>query len=112
MISITISLGPGSRIKGFVVTGHANFSEYGKDIVCAAVSAIAQTALIGLQQYFGTAVQFQQTPGKLSCTVPDLEPKEYAIAEAILKTMYWGLRNIETQYSKHIRLIIEGGVWE
>jgi uncharacterized protein YsxB (DUF464 family) len=29
--------------------GHANYAEHGKDIVCAAVSAIMQTALLGLQ---------------------------------------------------------------
>jgi uncharacterized protein YsxB (DUF464 family) len=30
------------------VHGHANYDEHGKDIVCAAVSAIMQTALLGL----------------------------------------------------------------
>ncbi len=31
-----------------VITGHANASPHGSDIVCAAVSAIYQTALLGL----------------------------------------------------------------
>lgn len=30
------------------VCGHANYDEYGKDIVCAGVSAIVQTAILGL----------------------------------------------------------------
>jgi uncharacterized protein YsxB (DUF464 family) len=29
--------------------GHAGYAEYGQDIVCASVSAIIQTALLGLQ---------------------------------------------------------------
>lgn len=40
---------------GVFITGHAGFDEPGKDIVCSAVSAILQTAQIGLallsQQY-------------------------------------------------------------
>lgn len=31
------------------VVGHAEYDEYGKDIVCAGVSAIVQTALLGLE---------------------------------------------------------------
>nr|WP_256436316.1 ribosomal-processing cysteine protease Prp [Brevibacillus sp. HB1.4B] len=29
--------------------GHANYAEHGKDIVCAGVSTIMQTALLGIQ---------------------------------------------------------------
>lgn len=31
------------------IKGHANSNEYGKDIVCAGVSAVVQTALLGLE---------------------------------------------------------------
>lgn len=31
------------------VSGHAGHAAYGEDIVCAAVSAIVQTALLGLE---------------------------------------------------------------
>jgi uncharacterized protein YsxB (DUF464 family) len=31
------------------IKGHANYDQYGKDIVCAGVSAIAQTAVLGLE---------------------------------------------------------------
>lgn len=112
MIDITISLGPENRINGFVMTGHAKFSDYGTDIVCSGVSAIAQTALLGLLHYFGSKIGYRQSQGSLTCDLPDLGPEEYVIAEAILKTMYWGLRDIEAQYGKHIRLTIEGGVLE
>lgn len=29
--------------------GHANYAEHGKDIVCASVSTVLQTAVLGLQ---------------------------------------------------------------
>ncbi|MEK3744723.1 ribosomal-processing cysteine protease Prp [Brevibacillus sp. FSL K6-0770] len=45
------------RIKAFLdngemkieAVGHANYAEHGKDIVCAAISTIMQTALLGIQ---------------------------------------------------------------
>lgn len=112
MINVKIVLEPDSGIKGFTITGHAGFSEYGKDIVCSAVAAVAQTAVIGLQRYFGPAVVFEQSKGRLSCSLADLRPEEKEISQAILKTMYWGLRAIEEQYGEYISLTIEGGILE
>lgn len=112
MINVRIFLEQGSRISKFSVTGHADFGEYGSDIVCAAVSAVAQTAVIGLQHYFGSTVTVQQETGKLICVIPKLTPEDYVVADAILRTMYWGLRDIEDQYGEYIHVTIEGGVLE
>lgn len=112
MIRITFFLQQGNKIKRFSVTGHANFSRHGEDIVCAAVSAIAQTAVIGLQNNFGESVEVEQQEGRLICVIPELKPEEEIVADAIIKTMFWGLRSIEEQYGEHIHLKIEGGVLE
>lgn len=34
---------------GFTITGHAGYDVMGKDIVCAAVSALSQTCVISLE---------------------------------------------------------------
>ena len=36
------------KIIYFEIKGHANFSEYGEDIICAAVSSVGQMTLNGL----------------------------------------------------------------
>ena len=36
-------------MKSIHIIGHANFDEYGKDIVCASVSTIYQLAVMGLR---------------------------------------------------------------
>ena len=112
MIKVTICLGQGNRIKEFSITGHANFAEYGSDIVCSAVSAVAQTAVIGLQYYFGKAVRVEQEEGMLTCSLSKLKPSEENAAEAILKTMYLGLKAIQAQYGEYVHLSVEGGVLE
>ena len=38
----------GNIIKKINITGHANYAEYGKDIVCAAVSATVLTTVNGI----------------------------------------------------------------
>lgn len=43
------------RIREIRVQGHAGSGPYGQDLICAAVSAIVQTALLGLQQIDGAA---------------------------------------------------------
>lgn len=44
MIKIKINY-DGDFITSFKVTGHANYDEYGKDIVCASVSSIVITSV-------------------------------------------------------------------
>lgn len=47
MINVTVTLKDGeTRIEA---TGHSGYAEPGKDIVCAAVSAILTTAALGLE---------------------------------------------------------------
>lgn len=112
MIKVKFWLEPENCIKRFIITGHAGFSEYGRDIVCSGVSAISQTGVIGLQHYFGDSVAVEQEEGRLTCELPVLNSHEASIAQAILKTMYWGLKAIEAEYSEYLQVTVEGGVLE
>lgn len=49
MIKICIET-DGYKFIGYNIFGHANFAPKGKDIVCSAVSSIAQTAILGLNE--------------------------------------------------------------
>ena len=51
MITITMHRDKKDRYTGFTIKGHADYDEAGSDIVCAAVSALSQTALLGIMQY-------------------------------------------------------------
>lgn len=99
-------------IKRFIITGHAEFLEYGRDIVCSGVSAISQAGVIGLQHYFGDSVAVEQEEGRLTCELPELPSHEAAIAQGILMTMYLGLKAIEAGYSEYLQVTVEGGVLE
>lgn len=47
MVKILVSKSDGELT--ISMKGHAGYAEHGQDIVCASVSAIIQTALLGLQ---------------------------------------------------------------
>jgi len=84
-------------LSGFQVEGHAEFGEYGTDIVCAGVSALAQAALFGLQDRLGGAASFKKRHGYLSVTVSGDRALEEG-PQAILRTFELGARAIERSY--------------
>lgn len=101
MITITMHKDKKNRYSGFTISGHADYSEAGSDIVCAAVSALSQTALLGLMQYLAeNAVPYEMKDGFLSIRVN--EPCE--TSQVILKTLVLGLQQIVQQYPQYVAL--------
>ena len=50
MVSIGIQRNSEDQVIGCHLSGHAGYDEHGFDIVCAAVSALSATAMLGLTQ--------------------------------------------------------------
>lgn len=90
MIEIRVLLDKQEQIKGFTAHGHAETAPRGQDIVCAAVSAITQTALTGLY-YFDIECEAGEASGHLEVRVQ----KPDKTSEAILRTMLEGLKRID-----------------
>ena len=88
----------GSYSEGFIVTGHAEYGSHGMDIVCAAVSAITQTAVLGLQEF--SNVKKNVKPGYM---MVEITTKNDA-SRIIVDTMVGGLLQIERQYPNHIQV--------
>lgn len=85
--------------------GHAGFDIYGKDIVCAAVSVLAQTTVMGLEYYLPGRVRSDVRAGKLVCRLPgDLTPEQAEKAGVILGTMELGLEAVAANYAGYLRL--------
>lgn len=93
------------RIAGFEASGHTGYAESGEDIVCAAVSAITQTAVLGITDIVKCPAAFEREDGKL-CFMLDKSVKGKSLeqAELILGTMLTGLRSVKNEYSKYIKL--------
>lgn len=106
MISILISKGT-NGIEEVEIKGHSGYAKSGKDIVCSAVSAITQTALIGLIKVSKGKVDFTRNDevGYLKFSVPKCESETENIRQqTILETMEDGLRDIQKGYNAFVKV--------
>lgn len=87
------------------VKGHANYSSYGSDIVCASVSSVVQTALLGILNVVNLKIPFIKEEGFLSFEIPSNLTKEQIImTDAILNTMTEGLKDIQQGFKKFVKM--------
>ncbi|MTI95618.1 MAG: ribosomal-processing cysteine protease Prp [Firmicutes bacterium] len=107
MIKITIQ-NHHQLIVGFSVSGHSLYAVHGADIICAAVSALSQTAIPALTQVLGVAPEWARDEGFLNCRIPDgLDERQTERAQIVLQTLIVGLENIARQYPTYIQLMNE-----
>lgn len=90
---------------GFVVYGHANSAVRGEDIVCSAVSAVTQTALLGLLKH--CVVSYAHREGYIDVEIYS----NNGVEKIILETMFDGLIMIQKLYPDYIRFK-EEAEWE
>lgn len=101
------------RIAGKITTvecdGHTMYGEEGEDIVCAALSSIVQTAVLGLMTIVGINVNLvrDNIKGYLKITLPPLEVALRHDADIILETMLLGIADLYEGYSDFIELEVK-----
>ena len=94
------------RLVGFDIKGHADYAPHGEDIICAAVSVLAITAVNSLLEQVGPVMIKQSDDGLVSCRLPDesLTNEKEIKAQAILKTLLIGLNGVSMEYPEHVKL--------
>ena len=95
------------RIVRVTCDGHVGYGVEGEDIVCAALSSIVQTALMGLLRIACIAVKYEvdEQEGYLKMELPDgLTQREQDMASIILDTMLLGVADLHEGYSDFIEL--------
>ncbi|MBN2260336.1 MAG: ribosomal-processing cysteine protease Prp [Clostridiales bacterium] len=94
----------------FESKGHADFDEHGKDIVCAAISVLAQTLVNGILEIstIDPIVEVDEESGYLKCELPKdqsvLENIEIQTAFRIIKV---GIEGISEVYDEYVELLEE-----
>lgn len=94
------------NISSVSITGHSEYEDVGRDIVCAAVSALSIAAVNGLTTFVKIEVKYEiKDDGFLEFELPEMIEYEKVLqSNAILETLYLGLKSIELEYSKYIRV--------
>lgn len=105
MINVKIKRNNQNQIVSYSVSGHAQTAPHGEDLVCAAVSVLAQTTILGFYQVLGQQPGYQISEGDLHLNVNDsLTKTQRREATVLLETMLVGLKNIQQQYPKIIAI--------
>ena len=92
------------RIYAVEAKGHTGYAQAGKDIVCAAVSVLVQTALLALQKVANAGTEKTEGEGYLRYKVTSTDSQTLQASDIILKSMKVGLADIASAYPSHIRL--------
>lgn len=102
MIKVSIYKNEEGRIHGFHSEGHAGFDKRGKDIVCAAVSALIINAMNSIETFSSDTFEFQNEDGKVDFKI--VSPLSQ-VSELLLNSLLLGLEEIEKDYGKrYIRI--------
>ncbi len=92
-----------NNIHSFEFRGHANSAEYGQDIVCASVSGISQTILLGLIDILDDNIKYKIESGYLYFIIPNnIDVDILGKVNVLTNTLMLGLENIKKNYSEYI----------
>ena len=86
-------------IEEVIITGHANYADYGKDIVCAAVSSIALTTCNGIIS-LEDSILVKEESGKLDIKILN----DTDINQKLLDNMIVMFKELTNQYPKNIEI--------
>ncbi len=97
MIEITVKRNNLGVCNGFLVKGHAGYDEYGKDIVCAAVSVMVINTINSIEKFTNDyfTVNSDEKSGTIEFDMISNISKESTL---LLNSLILGLEGIEEQY--------------
>ena len=81
--------------------GHANYNDYGKDIVCAAVSATLITTVEAISKFDIDALTIEENTDKVVL----IQNKHDDITAKLINNMLDLLKELEKKYPKNIKII-------
>ncbi len=85
---------------GITIAGHAEYAEHGKDIVCAAVTAMIEQLIVSIERLTPNTPVYKMEPGYVNVKVSS--PTEDT--KLLIDCFFIGAENIEEQFPDHVRV--------
>ena len=82
------------------VSGHAEYAEPGKDIVCAAISTLSQVFVASVEELTAAQMKTAQTGGYMEIVIEESTER----AQVLLDSFLLGCRMIADQYPEYVRV--------
>ena len=98
------------ELVSFEMTGHAGFGEYGEDIVCAGVSALAITTVNSIEKLAGyqPIVDVDEVEGGYLYleVVRDVTKVQAHTTQILLNSLLLGLEDIQSEYQDFLAVTV------
>jgi len=106
MIHVNVERDANGRIASVQIDGHAGYAEAGRDIVCAAVSAISIGMVNAVEMVLGVQLPTEvKDDGFLRCRMPTtLDEKTADDVQLLLEAMVAALRSVEAEYGRYVQV--------
>lgn len=88
------------RKDGITVSGHANYAEAGKDIVCAGVTALVQGLVGSIESLTVDQIQYDITPGRADIYYGNLSEA----GKLLVDSFFIGICQIADEFPDHVRI--------
>ena len=85
------------RIK---ISGHAGYAEPGKDIVCAAVTALTQTLIQSIENLTDDKIECRISPGKAEIEYSNLSEK----SKTLVDSFFVGICLIAEEFPEYVKV--------
>jgi uncharacterized protein YsxB (DUF464 family) len=85
---------------GISISGHAGYAEHGKDIVCAAVSVMAQNLIRSIEELTEDKIEYYIGPGSINIEFGELSEE----ARLLMDSFYIGAAMISEEYPENVTI--------
>lgn len=89
------------RVDHISVLGHAGYAEYGKDIVCAGVTALVQTLIKSIKDLTKSTPEYLVASGEFYMKTGNLPEK----ARLLVDSFFIGICSIADEFPGYVRII-------
>ena len=93
---ITVSV----RKNEIEISGHANYAEVGKDIVCAGVTALTQTLIRSIENLTSDKIEYEISPGRADIHFRNLSEE----GKLLVDSFFIGVCQIADEFPEHVRV--------
>lgn len=89
------------RRDGITVKGHANYAVSGSDIVCAGVTALAQTLIKSIKDLTDDKIEYEISPGRVDIKYGNLSEK----SKTLVDSFFIGTCMIAEEFPEYVRIM-------
>ena len=82
------------------ISGHAGYAEYGKDIVCAGVTALTQTLIQSIENLTDDKIEYRISPGKVEVEYRNLSEK----SKTLVDSFFVGICLIAEEFPEYVKV--------